>query len=97
MLFDLQNFWLFVLAVAAIYAVIVNFIQNNIGGKGRMKALQKEMTEVQKKMLDAGADTYERVWELPQFDAGGIMLHPERLRDIVDEEESMRSLYIDSL
>jgi len=53
LLFDLQNFWLFVLAVAAIYAVIVNFIQNNIGGKGRMKALQKEMTEVQKKMLDA--------------------------------------------
>ncbi len=39
--------------VSLAYVIAVNFIQNNIGGKGRMRSLQKEMTEVQKKMLEA--------------------------------------------
>jgi len=51
--FDLPNYWIFLLALALIYMVIVNFVQSNLGGKGRLRSLQKEMVEVQKKMLEA--------------------------------------------
>lgn len=53
MFFDLTNYWAFLVAASFIYIVVVNFMQNNIGGKGRMRAIQKEMGEVQKKMFEA--------------------------------------------
>ncbi len=59
MFFEMANYWIFPVAIAAIYIAITNFTQNNIGGKGRMKVLQQEMKELQKKMTDAAKDKRE--------------------------------------
>lgn len=53
MLFDLSNYLFFLILIAAVYVSAVTFIQDNVGGKGRFKALQEEMRENQKKMMDA--------------------------------------------
>jgi len=53
MLFNLENYWLFIIIIAAIYVAASTFIQMNIGGKNRFKALQDEMRENQKKMIEA--------------------------------------------
>ncbi len=60
MLFDLSNYWIFVMAVAAIYALISNYAQNNVGGKGRLKSLQVEMRDIQKKMTDSAKSKNEK-------------------------------------
>lgn len=53
MLFDLSNYLFFIIALAVVYIAIVNFIQARVGGKGRLKNLQKEMRDVQLKMIEA--------------------------------------------
>lgn len=53
MFFDLTNYWAFIIVVSFIYILVVNFAQNNIGGKGRMRAIQKEMADIQKKLFEA--------------------------------------------
>ena len=52
-MFDLGNYLFFIILVAAIYVVIVNFAQARIGGKNRLVVLQQEMRENQKKMIEA--------------------------------------------
>ncbi|MCX8194640.1 MAG: hypothetical protein N3G22_00815 [Candidatus Micrarchaeota archaeon] len=53
MIFDLSNFWIFVLIVASLYLLILNFVQDRLGWKSRLQSLQKEMAENQKKMIEA--------------------------------------------
>ncbi|MCX6772352.1 MAG: EMC3/TMCO1 family protein [Candidatus Micrarchaeota archaeon] len=54
MLFDLSNYWIFILVIAAIYVAISTFVQTNVGGKGRFKKIQEEMKDLQVKMMAAG-------------------------------------------
>lgn len=53
MLFDLSNYIFFLAIIAALYVAASNFIQMNMGGKGRFKQVQEEMKENQKKMMEA--------------------------------------------
>ena len=53
MLFDLTNYIFFIIFLAAIYMGAITYIQGNVGGKGRFKAIQVEMRENQKKMMEA--------------------------------------------
>jgi hypothetical protein len=52
-LFDLQNYWLFVVFCAVIYLAISMYLQNNIGGKNRMRELQSQMRSIQLKLNEA--------------------------------------------
>jgi hypothetical protein len=63
MLFDLSNYWIFLFLLAIVYVAANNFIQNNIGGKGKFKALQTEMREVQKKMTEAAKARRDKEYE----------------------------------
>jgi hypothetical protein len=54
MLFDLSNYWIFILVIAAIYVAISTYVQLNVGGKGRFKKIQEDMKELQIKMMAAG-------------------------------------------
>ncbi|VVB99112.1 Uncharacterised protein [uncultured archaeon] len=60
MLFDLSNYWIFVVFIAAIYVAISTFAQNNVGGKGRLRAIQAELKEVQKRMTDSAKANKEK-------------------------------------
>jgi len=60
MFFDLSNYWMFVLSIAAIYVAIYTYAQNNVGGKGRLKSIQLEIRDVQKKMSDAAKNKQEK-------------------------------------
>ena len=53
MLFDISNYWIFLLILAAIYVGITMFLQGNIGGKNRMKVIQAEIRDHQKWMTEA--------------------------------------------
>lgn len=53
MLFDISNYWIFLLILAAIYVAITMFLQGNIGGKDRLKTLQAEIRQHQLHMTDA--------------------------------------------
>jgi hypothetical protein len=61
LLFDLSTYLYFLVALAIVYIAAVNFTQSRIGGKGRFAALQKEMRDVQLKMMEASkkGDTKE--------------------------------------
>lgn len=54
LLFDLQNYWIFIALCAAIYVAISTFLQANIGGKDSLRSLQLEMRQMQMKMGEAG-------------------------------------------
>ena len=53
MLFDLSNYYIFIIVVAAIYVAISTFVQTNVGGKGRFRKIQEEMKDLQLKMMEA--------------------------------------------
>lgn len=53
MLFDLSNYWIFLLFLSAVYVAASTFIQMNVGGKGRFKGIQEEMKALQKRMMEA--------------------------------------------
>ena len=53
LLFDLQNYWIFVIFCAAVYVAISTFLQGNLGGKNRLRGLQAEMRGIQVQMTDA--------------------------------------------
>jgi hypothetical protein len=63
MYFDLSNYWIFVVAVAALYAIITSYAQNNVGGKGRLKSLQTEMRGIQKKMTESAKNKNDKELE----------------------------------
>lgn len=54
MFFSLDNYWAFILIVAVLYYIVSNFVQNNVGGKGRLAKLKQEMKETQLKLIEAG-------------------------------------------
>jgi hypothetical protein len=53
MLFDMQNYPAFLAVLAALYAAASIWLQNNVGGKGRFRAIQAEMREIQLKIGEA--------------------------------------------
>jgi hypothetical protein len=53
LLFDFSNYIFFLIALAIVYIAAVNLLQSRIGGKGRMPALQKQMRDVQLRMIEA--------------------------------------------
>ena len=60
MFFDLSNYWMLLALVAALYAAFLVFLQNNIGGKGRMRSLQLEVQQLQKTMTEAAKNKKEK-------------------------------------
>ena len=60
MLFDLSNYWMFLALVAALYVAVTAFVQNNVGGKGRLRALQQEIQQLQKTMTEAAKNKREK-------------------------------------
>jgi hypothetical protein len=58
--FDFSNYWIFIAALAAIYTIVLTYIQSNIGGKDRLKNLQLEMRQVQMKMSEAAKKKNDR-------------------------------------
>ncbi|MEM4348128.1 MAG: hypothetical protein QXN37_01015 [Candidatus Anstonellaceae archaeon] len=62
-MFDFSNYWLFLLLLAFGYVVFNNFAQQNVGGKGRLFSLQKEMQETQKKMIEASKARREKEYQ----------------------------------
>ena len=60
MFFDLSNYWMFLLLVASLYVAVTAFVQNNVGGKGRLQALQKEIQQLQKAMTEAAKNKKEK-------------------------------------
>ncbi|MEM2138295.1 MAG: hypothetical protein QW568_04360 [Candidatus Anstonellaceae archaeon] len=57
--FTLENYWVFPVVIAAIYIAITNFAQGNIGGKNRMRELQLQMKDVQKRMTESAKNKRE--------------------------------------
>jgi len=72
MIFDLANYWAFIVLCAVAYVALSTTIQSNIGGKNRLKALQEEMKDVQLRLMAAskGKDAAEsdavmkKYWDL---------------------------------
>lgn len=60
MFFDLSNYWIFVLLLSAVYVAVYTYVQGNVGGKGRLKSIQLEIRDVQKKMTDAAKSKKEK-------------------------------------
>lgn len=60
MLFDFSNYWILIVAIAAAYVAASTYAQNNFGGKNRLKNLQLEMREVQKKMTESAKKNSEK-------------------------------------
>ncbi len=63
MFFDLSNYWIFLAFMSVLYVLLNNFLQNNIGGKGRFRALQAEMRETNKKMMDAAKGKRDKEYD----------------------------------
>ena len=53
MLFNLENYWIFVALLAIIYVAITTTIQTRIGGKKNLKTIQEEMKNVQLQLMEA--------------------------------------------
>jgi hypothetical protein len=53
-LFNLENYWAFVLLCAVVYVSITMTVQSRIGGRNRLKTLQEEMKGVQLRLMEAG-------------------------------------------
>ncbi|MEM4554994.1 MAG: hypothetical protein QXT25_04050 [Candidatus Anstonellaceae archaeon] len=62
-MFDLSNYWVFLLLLSLAYVAFNNFAQQNVGGKGRLFSLQKEMQETQKKMIEASKARKEKEYQ----------------------------------
>jgi len=58
--FGFQEYFAFIISLAAIYVVIFNFAQGKIGGARNIRALQAEMREVQKKMTESAKGKDEK-------------------------------------
>ncbi len=63
MFFDLSNYWVFLFFIAILYVAVNNFIQDNIGGKGKFKELQAQMRDMQKKMTEAAKAHRDKEYE----------------------------------
>ena len=59
--FGFQEYFIFLLLLAATYVVVFNFAQGKIGGARNIRALQTEMREIQKKMTEAAKSKDEKV------------------------------------
>ncbi len=88
MLFDLANYWIFIVLCAIAYVSVTMTVQARVGGKNRMKTLQEEMKDVQLKLMEATKrkDTVEsdlimkKYWDLTgelmkmQFKMFGLLI-----------------------
>jgi hypothetical protein len=53
-LFDLANYWIFILLCAVVYVALTMKIQGSVGGKNRLRTIQEEMKTVQLALIEAG-------------------------------------------
>ena len=60
LLFDLQNYWIFIVLCSAVYVAISMFLQANIGGKNALRGLQMEMRQIQAKMSEAAKNRNDK-------------------------------------
>lgn len=88
MIFDLANYWIFVLLCAVVYVSITMTVQSRIGGRNRLKTLQEEMKAVQLRLMEASKSkdaaasdaVMKEYWELTgelmkiQFQMFGLLI-----------------------